>query len=390
MWQEGIALRIKWRWALAGALLLCAGVAVAVAQSFGVIYNTDTLNLRAEGSSASGWLGSYARGTWVEITGSRNNFYAVRTPDGRQGYMSKNYITQGKDATAQIAVVQNANGGAFLNFRAQPAYDARVLGIFYNGVPLYVQSQQNGWVGVQINGQAGYVRQEYVQVHSGVGSATVATIKTPGNTAINLRSGPGTAYGAIRQFSGDRYVMVLAKGTGWWRVSIDGYTGFMSSDFLVEGLRTAKDIAAAQGGGGGTLPYALVANPSNTQALNLRLAASTASPVLEQLYNGARLQVSAQGVEWCAVTVEGSGQSGYVMTRYITLYHLPSTPTKAVRHPQGSYVNLRTAPGLGATVSLQVPSGSMVTVLSPGPEWTQVQYNGYTGYMVSYFLQRER
>ena len=43
-------------------LLLMAGSAMASSGTFGVIYGTDTLNLRAQGSSSSQWLGQlYAR-----------------------------------------------------------------------------------------------------------------------------------------------------------------------------------------------------------------------------------------------------------------------------------------------------------------------------------------
>ena len=197
--------------ALGLLLSLCAG---ALAEEYGVVINTDTLNLRSQGSSSSAWLGQYNRGTWVQIIGSQNNFYRVVTPDGKSGYMSKNYIsiTGGGYMTSRVAMVTNQNGGAFLNFRAQPSYNAQVLGIFYYGVPLLVTGQTNGWYQVQINGQTGYVRSEYVTVRDQIASSTVATIKTPGNTAMNLRSGPGLQYDVIQQFSGDRYVMVLAQG----------------------------------------------------------------------------------------------------------------------------------------------------------------------------------
>lgn len=370
------------------SLLACAS---ALAE-FGVIYRTDTLNLRAQGSSSSQWLGSYSRGTWVEINGSQNNFYYVRTPDGRTGYMSKNYIDlalDGDDFT-WTAIVTNQNGGAFLNFRAQPSYSAQVLGIFYNGVPLHVLSVNNGWYCVEINGQVGYVRGEYVSDwgRRNAGSATVATVKTPNNTAINLRSGPGMNYGVVRQFPGDSYAMVLCKGNGWWSVSIDSYTGFISSDYLVEGLHAARDIAAQTGGGSSGTAYAVVSNPRSTQALNLRRYSSTGADVLDKLYNGARLWVDGQGTEWCAVTDQSTGLSGYVMTRYITLYNLPSTPKRTVYHPSGTYVNLRAnADMTQSNVRTRVPSGSSVTVLIPGPDWCKVSYNGYTGYMLSYFLQ---
>lgn len=361
----------------------------ALASEYGVIYRTESLNLRSQASSSSQWLGSYPKGTWVQINGSQNNFYRVYTSDGRSGYMSKNYIQAVEENNyAWMQKVYNANGGAFLNFREKPSYSARVLDIFYNGVPLYVHSYQNGWYCVEINGQVGYVREEYV-ADMGVqalGSPEVATIKTPGNTAMNLRSGPGMNYGVIAQFPGDSYVSVLAKGTDWWYVSINGYHGFMSDDYLVDGLQAARDLAADKSTTASSQAYAVVSNPKSTQALNLRQYASTASRVLDKLYNGRRLWINEQGSEWCAVTDQVTGISGFVMTKYITL-HNTTASTRMVTHPNGSYVNLRSSRDMGQdNVILRVPHGQWVTVLSPGTDWCKVQYNGFTGYMLSYFL----
>lgn len=369
-------------------LLLCLLLTGGALAEFGVIHRTDTLNLRAQGSSSSKWLGSYSRGVWVEILGSQNNFYRVRTPDGRTGYMSKNYIHAAPTSgdVQWTVYVSNQNGGAFLNFRSQPNYNSRVLGIFYNGVPLRALGLSNGWYQVEINGQTGYVRSEFVTDwgYRNLGSATVATIKTPGNTAMNLRSGPGMNYGVIAQYPGDSYVSVLARGNDWWCVSIEGNAGFMSSSYLAEGLCAARDQASYPT----ETAYAVVNNPGAYQALNLRQYASTGAAVLDKLYNGDRLWVDRQGTQWCAVTDQSTGLSGYVMTRYIKLYGLPSSPTRRVYHPSGTYVNLRSSANMNlSNVLARVPSGSTVTVLTPGDEWCKVQYQGHTGYMLTYFLQ---
>lgn len=379
---------------LAWLIVLCLMAGSALAVDFGVVYRTDNLNLRGQGSASSEWLGTYPRGTWVEITGSQNNFYRVRTPDGRTGYMSKNYIdTVDSNDRVWMLEVTNSNGGAFLNFRAQPSYNAQVMDIFYNGVPLRSLTEETGWYTVEINGQIGYVRSEYVYDY-GVryGSGTVATIRTPNSGGLNMRSGPGMNYPVIDQFAGDRYVSVLAEGKDWWCVAIDGQMGFMSDDYLVKGLQSAKDIASANPTGGsswmGGTPYAVVSNPIAAQALNLRQYASTASPVLDKLYNGEKLWVNEYGTEWCAVTHQDTGVSGYVMTKYVSLHNVSSASTRKVSHPAGSYVNLRSAPNMYANnVMLRVPHGAFVTVISPGTEWCKVSYNGMNGYMMNYFLK---
>ena len=325
----------------------------------------------------------------MEVEGGQNNFYYVYTPDGRVGYMSKNYLQTANASNAWMVKVTNANGGAFLNFRSQPNYTSRVLDIFYAGVPLYVNNLTNGWYCVEINGQVGYVRSEFVTDlgRYAPGSSTVATIKTPNNTAMNMRSGPGMNHPVIRQFAGDTYVSVLAKGSGWWYVSADGVAGFMSSDFLEEGLKTARDLSANKSTTANARPYAVVSNPKATQTLNLRQYASVASQVLDKLYNGEKLWVDEYGSEWCAVTDQTSGISGYVMTQFITVHNQSSATVRKVSHPNGTYVNLRSTPSMiQNNILARVPSGATVTVLSPGSDWCKVLYGGTTGYMMTYFL----
>ena len=378
------------------AVLLCLMMAgTAMAAEFGVVNGTKSLNLRAAGTTSSEWLGTYPSGTWVEIVGSQNNFYQVITPDGKIGYMSKNYLTTSSalDDTSTIAIVNNNGGGAFLNFRQAPNYNAKVLGIFYNGVPLKVLGQQEGWYRVEINGQVGYVNMNFLNVRTAPASSTVATIKTPNGGKVNLRTGPGKQFGVIRQYPGDQYVMVLAKGDGWWYVSVDGMAGFMSSDFLAEGLKASRDLSASTSGGSSNsntsngTTMAVVSNPRSTQALNLRQYASTASAVLRKLYNGEELYVDQYGAEWCAVTVKETGHTGYVMTKYITLNNAPSAITRTVVHPSGTYVNLRQSQSLTSPILMRVPHGRQVTVLSTNSEWYKVSYNGNVGYMLSYFLK---
>lgn len=384
---------------LAATLLICCCAVTALAEdTFAVVYGTNSLNLRDQPTTSGEWLGAYPRGTWVTVNGSSGNWYSVETADGKAGYMSKNYLTRGATSKSTVAVVSNPKASSFLNLRKTPSYNAKVLRILYNGVPLKVLGSSNGWYRVSLFGEEGYVRSEYVTRRSYVASDTVATIKTPNNSALNMRGGPGTNYSTIRQFAGDRYVMVLAKGTKWWRVSIDGYVGFMSAEYLQEGLKAALDLkpgglpGGTSGGGTGGQPtggaYGIVTNPRATQYLNLREKASTSSTSIGQYWNGERVSILRQGTEWCEVYVDDDGITGYMMTRYLKLYNAKNTPTLRVSQPQGSFVNLRSAPSLtNSNVLLRVSSGKNVTVVAPGDDWVKVKYNGYTGYMVASFLK---
>ena len=86
---------------LAAVLVLVFGISglgAALAETYAVVYGTKSLNLRADGSVSSQWLGAYSRGTWLTVSGSKNNFYAVSTFDGKTGYMSKNFLQNDRSA----------------------------------------------------------------------------------------------------------------------------------------------------------------------------------------------------------------------------------------------------------------------------------------------------
>lgn len=374
---------------LAG-MMLCGG-ALADALWSGVTYRSKTVNLRQQPTQYSTRLGSYQEGSWMVITGESGNWYYVTAPDGKTGYMSKNYVAVNDPVPSAVGVVTNPKSTSFLNLRQAPSYSAKVLGIYYNGVPCTLLSYANGWYNVRVDGVEGYFRGEYLAQQNWPASDEVATIVTPNNTGLNLRTGPGTGYPSIAQYRGGRYVMVLQKGKDWWKVSVDGQTGFMSTDFLKDGILSPDELGSAGVNGGSTangLPaYAVVTNPRSTQVLNMRESPATTSRAIGQYRNGAKLTVLKQGTEWCKV-LNSQNVVGYMMTRYLTLYNLPAVPTMTVSHPQKTFVNLRSLPDMVmGQVLTRIPHGATVTVLTPGDSWVKVQYNGMTGYAVNYFLQ---
>lgn len=381
--------------AVVALALMPVQAARAYTTTFGVTYKSDTVNLRQQATQYSTLLGSYTRGTWMTITGESGNWYYVTAPDGKTGYMSKNYVQVHQPVYAAVAAVTNPKASSFLNLRAAPSYGAKVLGIYYNTCPAVLMDYANGWYHVRVGATEGYFREEYlVTIGSAVAYSTeLATVVTPNNSGLNLRTGPGMGYSSIMQFNGGQYVMVLQQGNGWWKVSAGGQVGFMNSDFLRAGLLSPSEWNnAGQGSAatssGSVTGYGLVSNPRATQLLNLRESPATTARVIGQYMNGTRVNVVHQGVEWCKVQVVKTGSTGYMMTDYLTLYNLPSVPVKTVTHPQKTFVNLRSSPSMTAgKILTRMPHGATVTVLIPGDSWVKVQYNGYTGYAMAVFLK---
>ena len=78
---------------LALLMMLLSASAMAESGKFGLVYKSEKVNLRQQATQYSTWLGAYTSGEWVEITGESGNWYFVTGPDGKTGYMSKNYVT---------------------------------------------------------------------------------------------------------------------------------------------------------------------------------------------------------------------------------------------------------------------------------------------------------
>lgn len=359
---------------------------------YAVVSGTASLNLRQGPGSHFAWLGSAKEGDWVMLMAESANWYYVTIAEsGLSGYMSKNYLkTSGNlQNGGATGVVVNPKPTQFLNLRQYPSYSAPVLGIYYNGATFSVLSYSDGWYQVLMNdGKTGYFRQEFVSVNGMAGSET-AFIHTLNGGKLNLRSTPSYKGSSILgQFANGRQVSVLLKGNVFWKVSIDGMVGYMDSAYLTASSSTpvyppqtpVPEKPETKG-------YAIVNNPKPTQFLNLREQPASTAKIIAQYKNGVRFEVIEQGETWCKVYGSATGNIGYMMTKYLTLYGLPALPTKTVQNGN-SYVNLRSAPSkqTGA-VYQQVYSGAVVTVLIPGEEWTKVRYGATEGYMMTWFLK---
>ncbi|MBR6185239.1 MAG: SH3 domain-containing protein [Clostridia bacterium] len=366
---------------------------------FALVQGTSRVNLRKGPGTQYDVLAAVDEYTWVGLTARQGDWYVIYVPALRQsGYMSVNYLKLGEDASPVIStggVVKNPVATQFLNLRAYPSYDAQVLGIFYNGTPFTLLSDPgSGWLQVLVGQQVGYFRKEFVQLSAASGQ-NIYYIQSPNSGGVNLRNAPylnGSA--VLSQYPAGTRVSVLLsspKSGAYWKVAVNGVTGYMDSRYLVRSSNTSGGSAASSGSGAShaakpkTQGSATVSNPKATQYLNLRAQPSTTAKVVAQYRNGVRFEVIQAGETWTKVYGSATGNIGYFMTRYL---HLSGASTQKTVSNGTSYVNLRSAPSKASgQVYIRVPSGASITVLIPGDEWTKVRYGGTEGYMMTCFLK---
>ena len=373
---------------LAFALLwaLAQAPASALAEGYALVVNTSRLNIRSGPGLGYAKVGSIDRGEWWELGASYPGWYAGKSmQNDTVGFVSANFLELaygGGSVIGGIAVVNNPNPSSYLNLRQYASYSAPVLGVYYNGATCVILGQTDNWYYVEISGLRGYFRGEFLLISGTAVPIGTAVIHSPNGGSVNMRSKPSYQGAVIGRGAPGTAVTVYLKGKSFWFISLAGSYGFMDASFL------------SDSGSVGPEPPIVIPDTTNAivtytgKNLNLREQPTTSSHIIGSYPGNTSLWIEKQGAVWSKVTVRSSGQEGYMMTRYLTLYGMPATPTLRVTHPWGSYVNLRTKPSKASgAVTLRVPHGSIVTVNIPGGEWAQVKYKGTTGYMMTYFLK---
>jgi cell wall-associated NlpC family hydrolase len=113
-------------------------------------------------------------------------------------------------------------------------------------------------------------------------------------TNVNVRSSPSTSASVITKLSNSR-VSIVDKSSDWYKVSFNGKTGWVSSDYIK--VITIK----------GTI---------NASGVNFRESASTSGKIIDSLSKGTSVQVLDTHSGWHKVKV--GSKVGYVATKFVS------------------------------------------------------------------------
>ena len=288
------------------AAMMCMAMAVpfgANAENETRVITAGTLNLRAEASTDSDILGKYGWGTEVEVLGYDGSWAFVQV-GGQKGYMYTQYL--GAEGTASYTRYVNTNTRG-LNLRSTP--NGNILGSYPRGTKVTVLSTQDGWSKVEVGGQTGYMASLWLSSNKPTGStgssAVIGTaiVNNPLDTQVLfLRSEPNTSSESLGYYRNGKSVTLLAKLDGWYKVKVDGQTGYMMAKYLKVNDEVVSGMAT-------------VYNPNGNSYVNFRKAASLNSAVLTTVPVGTKIEVLDKGTDWTKTTIDG--QTGYISTWFL-------------------------------------------------------------------------
>jgi uncharacterized protein YraI len=212
------------------SLALAPGVYAAPSQpaTSNTATTTDALNLRAGPSLGDRVITVMPKGSQVILTGqSRNGFLPV-TYSGLTGWAHSDYLKRNQ---TQPSPAGSATTTDYLNLRNGPSLGNRVLTVMPARAKVTLTGQiSNGFRSVSYNGWTGWASAQYLAVTNTTPTPTGTATTTD---ALNLRSGPSTAYTVLAVMPSRARVNVLGQSSnGFEAVTYNGQRGWAFSQYL--------------------------------------------------------------------------------------------------------------------------------------------------------------
>ena len=243
--------------------LLLTLAAPAAAQGNATIVNASRVNLRSGPGAGFPVVTVLTTGQQLALLGANADasWYQVQTTYGQVGWVAARFISANYGGIVVPQTAPTGNQAAvvttpFLNIRSGPGANFQDIGTLaqHQSFNVVGRNADNSWVQINIPGgiQGGWVSARYISsgtptsylplvVNTGVSPAYPQAVPVWGQTGIitaprlNVRYGPGSAYGAFARLSQGEGVSLIGRdaGAAWLLVQLaNGTTGWISSGFV--------------------------------------------------------------------------------------------------------------------------------------------------------------
>lgn len=345
-------------------------------------YTTTALNLRKSAGTSSTILMTMPKGAAVIVLSTSNGWSKVVYND-TIGYASKDYLksdssVSGKFGTGTIT-------GSDVRMRSGAGTNYSIVGTYDKGTKMTVTGAKGSWYAVKYNGKTGYVRYDYMSISapskstsSSSSSSSTSTTYTGVITGsdVRMRKGAGTSYSIVGTYAKGTKMTITGSQKGWYKVSYNGKTGYVSADYMRLYPKTAYSSSKT-----GTV---------SESGVRLRMGPSTSFTTVTTISNGTKVKITGIYGSWYEVTV--NGKYGYMYKSMISVGTTNTVPAPSETMDEtgtvnGSSVRLRSGPGTSYSTLGYYDSGTKVEITGKTGNWYAVTINGTKGYMYSDYVK---
>ena len=185
-----------------------------------------------------------------------------------------------------------------LNLRSGAGADTSILTTIPRGATVVVlDKQSSSWYRVHYNGTTGYVSADYLKNFSA--SAALQLSGTVNESDVRIRDRASTSGSILGTASKGASVSVTGIDNGWFRISAEGHTGYMRSDYItLTGAGSSSSSASGSSSGSGSSSAGKAGTVTGSY-VNFRTGPSTSSSVIRVLSKGTSVTVLEESSGWC-------------------------------------------------------------------------------------------
>ena len=262
------------------------------------------LNLRTSPSLEAKVIRQYPTGTWMNVLSEEGKWSKVEI-DGQTGYVMSRYLSEGQ--TEELLYVRT-NSGRGLNLRAEPSLKGEIITSFKPGTAVRLLVRGSEWHKVEADGKTGFMSSRYLSPaaqNSGTAKQTGIVTNPGANQVLLLREKASTDARVIGSYRNGTKVSITGEENGFYKVEVNGQTGFMMKKFIR--LETQQAPFTAR-----------LINPNGNSIVNFRRAPGLSAPVIKAHPVGTEITVLEMGDVWCKAEIDG-------VTGYVSRYFFKAT-----------------------------------------------------------------
>ncbi len=384
------------------------------------IVNSTGAFVYSEKDIASTRLGTVSAGGEVQIYAFENEWAKVDY-QGATAYLQTVYLTNlqyvGSSDSGTSAnpiaygyVSLNTTTSAVI-LREQASENSSAIDLVFDRTLVTIYGEENGFYSVEAGGRRGFILKSYISGYMPMegGSSGGGTATAPGgNTATELNiaskatsactvynDAAGTQDSGEKLSKGEAFTVTEISGS-MVRIKINAMRGWIEmkhADGVTAQSSGSSGNTGSTGNTGGDFTDVNSSSTAVTTAgVNMRQGESTTSSIITLVPKGKTVSVLSRGTLWSKVSY--GGKTGYINNAYLTFSSSGSSGgTTTPPASSGSTaettttVNMRASGSTDASIVTKVPGGRNVTVISRGSSWSNVSYDGKTGYIINTYLK---
>ena len=145
---------------------------------------------------------------------------------------------------SSLAVYQAKVKADSLYLRSAPG--GSVIATLSQGTTVAVTNNSSEWYKVIVDGKEGYVSGSYLTGTTAT-DFSVGSGKITCSSTVNLRSEANTSSSILTSLSNGTAVTITGVSGGWYKVSVNGKTGYIKADYITTSVSSSANMASYSG-----------------------------------------------------------------------------------------------------------------------------------------------